>query len=48
MRKALEVLSEHRKIILLTAEIFWIVAFLLDAAARASPAGATQFVYVNF
>jgi hypothetical protein len=39
---------EHRKVILLTFEIFWIVVFLLDAATGDSGAGVAQFVYVNF
>jgi hypothetical protein len=39
---------ENRKTIMITAEIFWIVIFLLDMIASQSGAEIPQFVYVNF
>ncbi len=48
MRRVAKLYWENRKIVLLTAEVFWIVAFLLDEAARASGADVAQFVYGNF
>jgi len=39
---------EHRKVILLTFEIFWIVVFLLEAAAGPAGGAVTPFVYANF
>ncbi len=48
MRRIAQLYWDNRKIVLLTAEIFWIVAFLLDEAARASGSDVAQFVYVNF
>ncbi len=38
----------HRKAVLLTFEIFWIVVFLLDAASGPSGAAVAPFVYANF
>ncbi len=48
MRRIAKLYWDNRKIVLLTAEIFWIVVFLLDQAARSSGADVAQFVYVNF
>ncbi len=38
----------HYKVVLLTAEVFWIIVFLLDRAGRAAGDQVPQFVYVNF
>jgi len=38
----------HRRLILITFEIFWIVVFLLDRVGRDTAGGVPQFVYVNF
>jgi hypothetical protein len=47
MRNALTFLVANKKIVILTFEIFWIVVFLLEAAAKGGSEVA-QFVYVNF
>ena len=38
----------HRRLILITFEIFWIVVFVLDRVGRDTAGGVPQFVYVNF
>jgi hypothetical protein len=48
VRRWIELLGQHRKAVLLTFEIFWIVVFLLEAAGRGAGAQVVQFVYVNF
>lgn len=48
MPRAVQYLVDNRKTILLTFEIFWIVVFLLEAAASSRGAEIAQFVYVNF
>ncbi len=48
MRRAARFYWDNRKFVLLTAEIFWIVVFVLDAATRSSGTAVAQFVYVNF
>ena len=47
MRRALQYAMTHRKVVILTFELFWIAVFLLDAAQRGG-SGVAQFVYVNF
>ncbi len=39
---------DHGKTALLTLEIFWILVFLLEAAADGGAIDVAQFVYVNF
>ncbi len=39
---------DHGKTTLLTFEIFWILVFLLAAAADGGSLDVAQFVYVNF
>ncbi len=41
-------LSENRRIVLLTFEIFWIAVFILDRMTRATAGQIAQFQYVNF
>jgi len=48
MKELWKAVVEHRKVILLTFEIFWIVVFLLDAAAGPSGGAIAPFVYANF
>lgn len=48
MRRWIQLLVEHRKVIVLTFEIFWIGVFLLEAAGQGGGAQVVQFVYVNF
>ncbi len=48
MRAMLRTIVENWKIISLTFEIFWIVVFLLHAAASSSGPQIAQFVYANF
>ena len=40
--------QKHRKLIILTFEVFWIVVFLLDRIGPGATGGVPQFVYVNF
>lgn len=48
MKRAFDYAWTNRKVVILTFEVFWIAAFLLDAAAKGGGAGIAQFVYVNF
>jgi hypothetical protein len=48
MSKLLNELIAHRKIIILTFEIFWIVVYLLYVASTSAPADPVQFVYANY
>ena len=48
MRKLLKPVLDHWKAISLTFEIFWILVFILEAAATSSPPEVSQFVYTNF
>lgn len=48
MRPWVQFVREHRKVAVLTFQIFWIVVFLLDAATKGTGAQIVQFVYVNF
>lgn len=41
-------LARHRKAIVLTFEIFWILVFLLEAVQSESGQEIAGFVYVNF
>lgn len=41
-------LFEHRRIVCMTFELFWIVVFLLEAIGNPSGPQIVQFVYVNF
>jgi len=41
-------LLQHKRLILLTFEIFWIAVFLLNQAANVSTVQIPQFIYVNF
>jgi hypothetical protein len=47
VKRVLRLYVENRKIVMLTFEIFWIVVFLLHAAAEGG-SDVTQLVYVNF
>jgi hypothetical protein len=38
----------HRKTIVLTFEIFWVLVFLLDRVTSGRSVGIPQFIYVNF
>ena len=38
----------HCRLVLLTAELFWIIVFLLERAGRGAVDQVPQFVYVNF
>ena len=38
----------HRKLLMLTFEVFWIAVFLLDRIGRGTTGGLPGFVYVNF
>lgn len=40
--------AKYGAIAIVTFEVFWIVIFLLDAAASATGAEITGFVYANF
>ncbi len=40
--------SAHRKLILMTFEIFWIVVFLLEQVSNTNSVDIPQFIYVNF
>jgi hypothetical protein len=48
MQELVDYVVRHRKVILITFELFWIVVFLLSAATRGGGAEVAQFVYVNF
>ena len=48
MKRIAGLLLEHRKLITLTFEIFWILFFLLDMLGNRSGSQVPQFVYVNF
>jgi hypothetical protein len=48
VRRGLAWLWEHRRPVVLTFELLWIVVFLLEAASRDSGPGIAPFVYVNF
>jgi len=38
----------NKKLMILTAEVFWIFVFLLDRAMSANSLEIPQFIYVNF
>lgn len=40
--------GRHKRIILITFEIFWILVFLIDRVSSTNPSEIPQFVYVNF
>lgn len=48
MRRWVQLMIEHRKMAMLTFEIFWILVALLEAASKPAGAQIVQFVYVNF
>lgn len=48
MKRAIDYLWTHRRIVVLTFELFWIAVFLLHSASQETQAGITPFVYVNF
>jgi hypothetical protein len=48
MTRLLKPFLDHWKAISLTFEIFWIVIFVLEAAATSSPPEVRQFIYANF
>jgi hypothetical protein len=48
MRELLKPVLDHWKAISLTFEIFWILVFILEAAATSSPPEVGQFVYTSF
>jgi len=41
-------LSENRKLIVMTFEIFWILVFLLEQVSNTNSVDIPQFIYVNF
>ena len=41
-------LVAHRKVIVLTFEVFWVAVFLLEAASGGSDPASMQFIYANF
>jgi hypothetical protein len=48
MKRLVDHLRANGTTIVVTAEIFWIVVFLLDAATGGAPAEVAGFVYANF
>jgi len=48
MEKFLKPFFDHWKAISLTFEIFWILIFILEAAATSSSPEISQFIYANF
>lgn len=48
MRRALDLAWTHRRVAVLTFELFWILVALLEVAARDDGPGIVPFVYVNF
>lgn len=38
----------HRKTIILTFEVFWIIVFLLERVSNVNSVEIPQFIYVNF
>lgn len=39
---------KNRKLIMITAELFWIAVFLLDQISNSNAVDIPQFIYVNF
>lgn len=48
MNSLLQRVLSGRRVIILTFELFWIVVFLLDAAAGSGGGEVAPFVYANF
>ncbi len=48
VKKLMSFWLSHRKAIILTFEIFWILVFLMKMASDQSGSSIPQFVYVNF
>lgn len=46
--RAMMSIRVHRRLIVLTFELFWIVVFLLDRLGTGDSGGVPQFMYVNF
>jgi hypothetical protein len=46
--KAWATISENRKCVVITFEIFWILIFLLERLGSAGTPEVPQFIYVNF
>lgn len=40
--------KDHKQVIRMTFEVFWIIVFLLDMIANKTGSSIPQFVYVNF
>ena len=48
MKRLLKYYVDHWKVAMLTFEIFWIIIFVIHAAAESSATQIPQFVYANF
>jgi len=48
MKNMKALFNNHKKTIMITFEIFWIIVFILDLLANQSGPGIPQFIYVNF
>jgi hypothetical protein len=48
MTRVVTSVRTHRKLLMLTFEVFWIAVFLLDRIGRGTTGGVPGFVYVNF
>lgn len=48
MKNFISLLKEHKKVIYLSFEIFWILFFVLDMIGNQSGGNIPQFIYVNF